>query len=473
MSRSSLRVEQDELRVRMRATGMSHDEIAVEFARRYKLRPRSAHRIVHGWTQQQAADRINAHAARTGLDPHGTASMTTPWLSEVENWPLPSSRRRPTPQLLARLAEVYGTDIHSLIDLDDREQMPPADLLLIAATRRDFRSAPPLSPAEPAATDSSPADRPGALAGPAFGSGPSRAMPGRLRREEPAGNAERVDALGRREFALLAGSALVLRRAVQSVEITRQSASDQRVHPELVEQLRRRTARLRQLDDILGGGDTYDLYLAEYSATADLARTGTLTASLRTTLRSLLGEQAQQAGWAAFDAGRHADAHRLFRESHEHALAAGDRALAANALAHLAYQATGNDKQAAVTMATAACQAVDAETPGTVRALLHGRLAWAQAISGDSRETERALSLASAALTEDDERPGPGWAGWINGDEIERAAEVVGRVLDVAAGVSSVRPHERAKVILRRLDQHRSLPRVRETFEQAAAVGLG
>ncbi|ESZ99630.1 hypothetical protein ThrDRAFT_03898, partial [Frankia casuarinae] len=32
MSRSSRRAEQDELRARMRAAGMSHDEIAVEFA---------------------------------------------------------------------------------------------------------------------------------------------------------------------------------------------------------------------------------------------------------------------------------------------------------------------------------------------------------------------------------------------------------------------------------------------------------
>ncbi|WP_241883011.1 helix-turn-helix transcriptional regulator [Frankia sp. KB5] len=115
----------------MRAGGMSHDEIAVEFARRYHYRPRAAHRHARGWTQDQAADHINAHAARSGLDPDGTAPMTSPKLSEVENWPLPNNRRRPTPQILALLAEVYGTSVQSLIDLDDREQLPPADLLLI------------------------------------------------------------------------------------------------------------------------------------------------------------------------------------------------------------------------------------------------------------------------------------------------------------------------------------------------------
>ncbi len=133
MSRSSQRVvEQDELRARMRAVGMSHDEIAIEFARRYRLRPRTAHRVAHGWTQQQAAGHLNAHAARIGLDSNGAApTMTSPKLSELENWPLPD-RRRPTPQVLALLAEVYDTSVHNLIDLDDRENMPLADLMVIS-----------------------------------------------------------------------------------------------------------------------------------------------------------------------------------------------------------------------------------------------------------------------------------------------------------------------------------------------------
>uniref|UniRef100_UPI002AD30FD9 hypothetical protein n=1 Tax=Frankia sp. Cr1 TaxID=3073931 RepID=UPI002AD30FD9 len=118
------------------AVGMSHDEIAIEFARRYNYRPRAAHRVAHGWTQMQAAGRINAHAARTGLDPHGSAPMTAPRLSELENWPLPNNRRRPTPQLLNVLAEVYGTSIHNLIDLDDRANLPPADVLLISRIDR-------------------------------------------------------------------------------------------------------------------------------------------------------------------------------------------------------------------------------------------------------------------------------------------------------------------------------------------------
>jgi hypothetical protein len=155
MSRSSRRAEQDELRTRMRAAGMSHDEIAVEFACRYGYRPRAAHRHAHGWSQVQAAGHINAHAAQVGLDPHGTAPMDGPRLSELENWPLPNNRRRPTPQLLALLAAVYGTSIHNLIDLDDREHMPPADTLLISRVDRIEPAAGRILPA-PRATPSAP-----------------------------------------------------------------------------------------------------------------------------------------------------------------------------------------------------------------------------------------------------------------------------------------------------------------------------
>ncbi|WP_242606693.1 hypothetical protein [Protofrankia symbiont of Coriaria ruscifolia] len=137
MGRPGQRIEQDELRARMRAVGMSHDEIAIEFARRYKYRPRAAHRVAHGWTQQQAVDHINTHAARIGLD--GAATRTAPWLSELENWPFPL-RRRPAPQLLALLAEVYGTSVHNLLDLEDRENMMPADLMVVSQIHKGLPS---------------------------------------------------------------------------------------------------------------------------------------------------------------------------------------------------------------------------------------------------------------------------------------------------------------------------------------------
>jgi len=120
----------------MRELGMSPDEIAGEFGRRFHYRPRAAFRHAFGWTLQEAADAINDHAAGLGLDPAGRASMTSSRLSELESWPAPGGRR-PTPQVLVLLAQVYGTDIHHLLDLDDRENLSPADLLLISRSVRE------------------------------------------------------------------------------------------------------------------------------------------------------------------------------------------------------------------------------------------------------------------------------------------------------------------------------------------------
>jgi tetratricopeptide (TPR) repeat protein len=134
-AKSSLRAEQRALREKMRALGMSHRQIAVEFARRYQLRPRAAWRHAYGWSQTEAAEQISTYAAHAGLGPDGTTvTMTGPHLCEYENWPGEAPApvgRRPTPYLLSLLAAVYGCTVHDLLDLADYEHMPPADRLII------------------------------------------------------------------------------------------------------------------------------------------------------------------------------------------------------------------------------------------------------------------------------------------------------------------------------------------------------
>jgi len=131
----SLRAEQRALRGRMRALGLSHRQIAVEFGRRYGLRPRAAWRHAYGWSLKDAAEQINSRAGETGLDPSGNAAMTGPHLCEYENWPGPGAKptgRRPTPIILALLATTYGTPtVHDLLDFADYEHMPPADRLIL------------------------------------------------------------------------------------------------------------------------------------------------------------------------------------------------------------------------------------------------------------------------------------------------------------------------------------------------------
>jgi len=133
-SRLTTAAEKRELRERMRAASLDDRAIAAEFARRYRLRPRTAWREAHGWSLDQAAQKINTFTGDVGLDRGGLCAMTAPHLSEHEKWPGEGTRptgRKPSPYLLAVLARVYGCAVDDLVDLTDREHIPPADLLII------------------------------------------------------------------------------------------------------------------------------------------------------------------------------------------------------------------------------------------------------------------------------------------------------------------------------------------------------
>lgn len=125
-----------------------------------------------------------------------------------------------------------------------------------------------------------------------------------------------------------------------------------RISTSTVARLRERTSRLRHLDEILGGGDTFKVYVSEYQATKRALRDDSYGESVGRELLAVAAEQAQQAGWAAFDAGRERDATTLYRESKSAAEESGAADLARNALAYLAYQAAPVDPRAAADIAT-------------------------------------------------------------------------------------------------------------------------
>lgn len=298
------------------------------------------------------------------------------------------------------------------------------------------------------------------------------------------------------------------------------SHSGRHVGGDLVDALAARTARLRALDEHLGGADTYRTYSVELEATADLIRDAVYTSDTGRALARVLAEQAQQAGWAAFDAGSNARAEQLFLASLEAARTAGDSGLAGNAFALLAYQqsSTGRDS---VDTAAAAYREAGPDAPSGARILLAQRLAWAHAAAGQPRAAQQALDVAEGHLREPDGRPVPDWAAWADereqriiagrcwselgrplravpilegvlaeyedshardkslyltwlagayadAGEVEAAAITTARALDLSANVASARPAKRAAVIMQRLEQHRTLPAVRELLERAA-----
>jgi hypothetical protein len=318
----------------------------------------------------------------------------------------------------------------------------------------------------------------------------------------------------RRQFVKATATAGLAAGLAESAPVSR----GRRIGAELPEWLRRRTARLRRLDEVLGGGDTYRVYIGEYQATKALIRDGSYSEETRRALLSVLAEQAQQAGWAAFDSGKAADATSLYQVSYEAAAEAGDTALEGNALAFLAYQTVNSDRRSGVEIAARSCATAGPNAAPGVRALLYERLAWASAVAGLTDETARALGSAEEALSEVNGTPQPDWVAWVDhrelqimagrcwaelgrplravpmletslagyddahardkslylswlagsyvtAGEIEQAAITTHRALDLCDGVASVRPLQRLAPVVHRLSNHRELPAVTEMLE--------
>ncbi|RAK39732.1 hypothetical protein B0I29_104270 [Actinoplanes lutulentus] len=293
-----------------------------------------------------------------------------------------------------------------------------------------------------------------------------------------------------------------------------------RVGSDLPAILRNRAARLRRLDDVLGGGDTFKLYLSEYENTKALIKSASKTTAIEKDLLSVLAEQAQQAGWAAFDMGDHVAAKKLYSDSHGIALEAGSDSLTGNALAFLAYQELPISPLIAVKTAEQSCALIRAQAPSSARALLHERRALAHAVAGNAAAADAALDAARQALSDDDGSLQPDWSRWVDhkeldimtgrcwtelrrplravpvleavlggfddahardkalyscwladsylmAGEIEAAAATASQVLTLSEGVASVRPRQRLQPILEQLELQPGVPEVRQVLEQA------
>ncbi len=333
------------------------------------------------------------------------------------------------------------------------------------------------------------------------------------RRERHAQEAER-DSVQRRQFmSTMAGVAVGLPQVLRASHGSHVGSSQ-------TTQLLARTARLRRLDDFLGGADTYRLYATELAGTTDFVRSASCTATTRQALTAVIAEQAQLAGWAAFDAGMHREAKQHYLTSLAAAKEADNSALAGNSLAFLAYQQIATDKPD-VGMATASYATAKQHATPKVRALLLERMAWTHAVAGQANEAERALAEATDALRLEDDRPEPDWVFWvdetelgimagrcwtelkrplravptletvlakyedthardksmyltwlahayIDAGELEQAADVTRRAVELATGVASVRPRQHIGKVMRRLTPHHTLPSVASLVEQLA-----
>ncbi|MEU4152528.1 XRE family transcriptional regulator [Streptomyces sp. NPDC026659] len=123
-------------------------DIAVEMRTRYRMRPREAWRHARGWTLQEAADHITQTSVRRpGEAVAADASLVGKW----EKWPSMSSRRPSLPVLFS-MADAYECTAADLLDLDDRNSLPDADLQVISGTRGVATDAPTAIEAPQSAT---------------------------------------------------------------------------------------------------------------------------------------------------------------------------------------------------------------------------------------------------------------------------------------------------------------------------------
>lgn len=217
-------------------------------------------------------------------------------------------------------------------------------------------------------------------------------------------DAEREEATKRRNFLAVSGLGMLTVTDPPS----RVGAGD-------VDQLRRRFGRLVGIDSYLGGGDTFRTYYSELERTERILGRSNCALSVRRALTELAAEQAQQSGWAAFDAGFTDIAVTLYTYSHRAAQEADSPELVANACIHIAY-ATGSTD--ALRAADSACETIGVEARPRAKALLESRRAWALASLGDREGAARALDAARTALLADDGTDAA-WCAWVDHAELD------------------------------------------------------
>ena len=193
-----------------------------------------------------------------------------------------------------------------------------------------------------------------------------------------------------------------------------------RIGDSLVATAEHRVIQLRRADDFVSGRTSHTLVQQELKATTKLLDEASLTEDQTHRLLTATGELAQLAAWVAADAGLYKQAARYTEGGVLAAHAADNEPLAANVISTLAYQLanTGNPRQAAMLARTAYAGARHSAT-ATAKALLLERVAWADAKSGDLASCERALGQVEDNFGHTQPADDPDWVYWLNREEVD------------------------------------------------------
>lgn len=364
-SRSSGRQERFRLVERMRGEGRSWIEIAAVIGERYRVNPRVALRLAHGWTQQQVADAWN----QRWPDEPKTFKAISKW----EVWPAASGHPPPF-EVLSRLAELY--------------QCAVGDLVADQANFRHLDTAQQTRARAAARVEMTP-------------------LVGESTRTE-------VTAMNRRELtALLATLATTtpIGRLMEGV--------DQQIGQHDAVAVRQLVRHLDDLDDRFGGGSLCDVAMHCVRRVEDVLARSQHSETAGRDLQAAYGELVGYTGWLHFDACRHETAKTLFHEALCVAQLAEDRDLEIFVLASLSLRARylGNPR-AGVQFAQRARQRAQGLSTPRLDALLLSREAAGWAGLGDRgsflRLSRTAQATFSEAVPED-----PSWIAYLDVAELK------------------------------------------------------
>jgi transcriptional regulator with XRE-family HTH domain len=197
-------------------------------------------------------------------------------------------------------------------------------------------------------------------------------------------------------------------------------SAGRRIGDSLVETTEHRVIQLRRADDYMSGRTSHTLVHQELQATTKLLDEAALTEDQTRRLLRATGELAQLAAWVTADAGLYKQAASYAEGGILAAHAADNAPLAGNIISTLSYQLanTGNPRQAAVLARIAYAGARHGAT-ATTKALLLERVAWADAKSGDLISCERALGQVEENFDHAKPEDDPDWVYWLNREEID------------------------------------------------------
>ncbi len=231
--------------------------------------------------------------------------------------------------------------------------------------------------------------------------------------------------MDRRVFMAVGGSALTqLVWTAVNTEPARLAAAlgGGQVGATLIGQMEESIPRLRQLDDQQGGGAANLIYVhAQFQVVAQLLKTAGHSGQVTRRLLVALAEFGQLAGWMAADTERHGLAQRYYLTALRAAHNAADKALGANVLSMMAFNAaTRKEATDAISLGTAAVEMAH-RSPVTVQALVTSRLAYGYALVGDA-DRVRAAHGRAHELTEHPTGHQPRWAYYVSPQFIDAAS---------------------------------------------------